>query len=259
MPFRLLGPLRTSMQRHFAYDLETEYQDKIHETANRCQSNDFNDIKDYLYLNIRVARFIFSLGYFKELANEVRRPFLTAKTIDAVCHLPRHLRLDKAAYITMLCRYMPELMRYPWASVSSVPNWNYLMRTDKRLKPFLLGLLETDRVATGEVEPWLDRSHYQEVRDCFFQRSSSAPKRRYSRSRMALTNARRAFESASPRWGKWTSVIRRSLRRKPRQQDEFDFLRRVALVTLLQENLTRFKSGNRESNKFAIANHQPGA
>ena len=42
----------------------------------------------------RVARFIFSLGYYRELATEVRRPFLTRRVLDVIQRLPPRHRVN---------------------------------------------------------------------------------------------------------------------------------------------------------------------
>jgi hypothetical protein len=78
------------------------------------------DRRDFLYLHGRVARFIFALGYYKEFATEVRRPFLLGNVLDVLAEAP--FRAEKNLYISMVGRFFPAVAAVPPRSADSLPN-----------------------------------------------------------------------------------------------------------------------------------------
>ncbi len=120
---------------------EAGYRASIMHVLRDSEGNGLAEQKDFLYLHGRVARFIFSLGYYKELATEVRRPFMTKAVLDVVKGLPARYRYHKNLYRSVLDTYFPELRRFPTNMISSLPDWPYDIRRQPRLRDFFTELL----------------------------------------------------------------------------------------------------------------------
>src|SRR5690606_22849969 len=116
----------------------------------------------------RVTRFIFSLGYFRELMVPQRRPFLARPVLDAMCRMPRAMRRDKNGYIAMVKRYMPKAASKPTTSTISVADWPYLFRTDPNIRQTFQNLLSLEKVSQGVLGEILDSRQLAAVRDRFF-------------------------------------------------------------------------------------------
>jgi hypothetical protein len=132
------------------------YRASIERGLRESDNNGLAEQKDYLYLHGRVARFIFSLGYYKELATEVRRPFLTRAILDVVRGLPRELRYHKNLYRSVLHTYFPELRRFPQNMCSSLPDWRYDVTYHPPLRDFFTGLLSRKSLEASAISGLLD-------------------------------------------------------------------------------------------------------
>jgi hypothetical protein len=104
----------------FANDADQLYSEAIASISRHCQNSDFIDRKDFFYLHGRIARFIFSLGYYKELSTPLRRPFLSNTVLEVVRRLHARHRIWKNLYISTLHRHFPSVMAIPVNSIEFI-------------------------------------------------------------------------------------------------------------------------------------------
>jgi len=203
-----------------------------------CDSDDLTDRKDYLYYYARMARFILSLGYYRELAVEVRRPFLSRAAIALFQALPQSHRVEKSGYVSMMQRRFPRLMRIEEQTVLSLPDWEHDLRAKPDLRAFFLEYLDGERIAGGALGGLMDPAALGALRDAYFNATPTPV------SRAGLSRARRLRRRLVPFVQRHRTIdhVSRILRGGARipARSTFDVLRSVALVTLLEEQLARF-------------------
>lgn len=236
LPPTLPASLRKVLRQERLDEFRDGYEGTIQSILTRSVSRNLNDLKDFIYLNIRVNRFIFSLGYFRELMVPQRRPFLARPVLDVICRIPREMRTDKNGYIAMLKSHMPKAASFSRTSTDTVADWPYLFRTDRKIRETFKRLLAPERVSQGALGEILDNKQLSEVRDRFF--AAKAQKRPQNSSlKSQLRGQLRKLSERTP----GLSQLVRSLRGN--EGSDFDTLRRVALCVVLQEELPRFKAG----------------
>jgi hypothetical protein len=230
VPVSLEAILRPAAAR----DARAAYDAALREVMAPCTAQDFTDRRDYLYLHGRIARFIMSLGYYKEHATEIRRPYLTKSTFEVVTRLPTKFRQYKNLYGTMLARYLPGVTRFTDNVVSSLPDWSYDVRREPPLRDFLLSLLNYRELEDGPLAELVDREAFEAMRDGFF----TAPVVPVDRTCGRWRAAQRTLLLRSRTLHR-VNAFRKSLRyeRYDRPTSEFDVLRRIALLVLLQRRL----------------------
>ncbi|HEU4618786.1 MAG TPA: hypothetical protein VFV10_12155 [Gammaproteobacteria bacterium] len=150
------------------------YEAEIDAVLAECGNDHPLDRRDFLYLHGRVARFIFALGYYKELAVEVRRPFLLAGVLDVMAQVPRRFRINKNLYVSMLGRYFPEVASLPLRRAASLPEWARDIRSKPELRRFFLELLDERRL-DGALGAVLDPAGLERLKASFFNEPIAAP------------------------------------------------------------------------------------
>jgi hypothetical protein len=229
----LVGSLRPDMRDACAQ----MYDRALEGVLAGCASDDLTDRKEYLYMYARMARFILSLGYYRELAIEVRRPFLTRSAIDLFTRLPQRHRVEKNIYLSMMRRHFPGLMRIAEQSVLSLPDWEYDLRARLELRVFFLRYLDTERVAASALAELIDPVALGALRDDYFA-ATPTPLGRVGLGRLGRLRRRVApFVQRHRHIDRLSRRIRGGARVPARSA--FDVLRCVALVTLLEEQLSR--------------------
>lgn len=168
------------------------YEAEIDRVLEPCANEHPIDRRDFLYLHCRVARFIFSLGYYKELSAEIRRPFLLAGVLDVMQQVPRRFRIDKNLYLSMLGRYFPDIATFPQRRARSLPEWPRDIRTRPELRRFFLDMLDERRL-DGDLGEVLDAAALSRLKAAFFNEpvppkaaSSDKPRARAGRARPRL-------------------------------------------------------------------------
>ncbi len=232
-------------RREYAADA---YVENIRDTMRDCHATQWNDRKDFLYLHGRVARFIFSLGYSRGHGTEQRRPFLTRAVLEVVRRLPADLRVYKNLYRSMLRSHMPATMRVPYASVNSLPDWSYDMRAKPHLRACLLDLLQDPVIESGVLGELLDQGRYRALRDAYFA-AAPTPVARDTAASKVIKGQIKEMLWCSPvykyldRW-KHERSARTSTRGLTQRSivEPVDFLRRVAVIVLLERQLHRFQA-----------------
>lgn len=235
LPSRVPPPLARILRPGVAAEIQGLYDESIARILRRCGSADFTDRKDFLYLSGRAARFIVSLGYYKEYATELRRPYLARGVVEVVRRLSRFHRSFKNLYCSTLARFFPEAMAYPDQLVSSLPDWSYDLRCQPHLRAFLSGLLRWEEIERGPLEGLIARLPFEAMRDRFFAEPVAPLDRRvrwglYLRRR--VVDGSRLLQGAVPRL---KLLLGRG--RRADATDDFDVLRRIALCVLLQRRL----------------------
>jgi asparagine synthetase B (glutamine-hydrolysing) len=217
------------------------FNHEINQVLSSCENDDLTDRKDYLYLNARVARFIMSLGYYKEHAIEVRRPFLSRAALELFASLPQTHRVEKNIYVSMLHNRFARLMEIPEQSVDSLPNWEHDVRAPGALREFFLRYLDRGRIEGGVLGAIFDGDAFVARRDAYFAApvAAAAPAAHASwKASFPLRDRVLPFVQRHRAVDRLSRLVRQGSA-MPRRTD-FDVLRSVALVTMLEESLDRF-------------------
>lgn len=209
----------------------------------------WEDRKDFLYIHGRLARFVFPLGWAKERLTELRRPYLANGVLDVMRRLPIDLRLQKNLYRSMLRRFMPKVARFGRDVVDNHPDWEHDLTARPALRRRMLSLLDADRFAGSALGDLLDRARFEALRDAYFA-SPAAP--------IART-APRTAEIRDELMGRLVpyrpiDLSMRAMRRLlsgERRVDirTFDFMRRMALLSLLIEHLPELQGRSATSQR----------
>jgi hypothetical protein len=124
-------------------------------------------------------------------------------------------------------------MRLPNKTVSSLPDWQYDIRTKPEIREFFLKYLSLERVLSGVLGELLEPRAFAKIRDDFFQ-SEVLPNPRLRPGKIRrIKNKLSLLADRSRALDRWYKAIRKE-NLKP-FRNTFDFLRCVALITLLEE------------------------
>jgi hypothetical protein len=236
LPSQLKSILRSDQVDRF----ESLYDESLREIMHPCENTDATDRKDFLYLHGRVARFIFTLGYYREIASEMRRPFLSNGVLEVVRQLPKEYRVHKNLYITMLKKFLPRTMKHPEMEVPSLPDWSYDLRHKEPLRNYFLQLLDFSDLEGTPLGGMIDRTAFERLRDEFFA-AHVRPLNRRTSTKIRLKRAARQALVTRPRLDRF--LTRARTRMAPAGSgNALDPLWRIALCVLLQRNLARFRA-----------------
>lgn len=237
------APLASVLRHDCRGDAERVYHASIDAVLASCEDTDPTDRKEYLYLNARLARYILSLGYYREHAIEIRRPFLTRASIELFAAMSQRDRVWKSAYVSMLERRFPRMMAIPEKSLGSLPEWSHDVRAPGALRDLWRRYLSRERVESGVLGTLIDAGTLNARADAFFagadgsNKSASLAKRMKSdfplKHRVLPLVRRYRFTERMSR------VVRVGGPSFPPRTD-FDLLRGVVLVAMLEESLGRF-------------------
>lgn len=235
LPAQLRSILRSDQVDRF----ESLYHESLGRIMRPCENTDATDRKDFLYLHGRVARFIFTLGYYREIASEMRRPFLSNEVLEVVRHLPKEYRVHKNLYVSMLKRFLPRTMKYPEMDVPSLPDWSYDLRYKEPLRNYFLQLLDFSNLEDSPLGIMVDRTAFERVRDEFFS-SHVRPVNRQASTMLRIKRAARQAVVTRPRLDRFLTSVRTQMA-PASPHNAIDPLWRIALCVLLQRNLGRFR------------------
>jgi hypothetical protein len=219
------------------------YDDAITTISRHCQDIDFIDRKDFMYLHGRIARFIFSLGYYKEFFTPIRRPFLSNAVLEVVRRLPRQYRLWKNLYISTLYQHFSSVTFIPTSSVSSLPDWASDLRQKQSLRRFLLNLLDFQRLEQGLVGQLLDRSTFEQLLNDFLM-AQGGPTSLLVPWSKAFRGSKIEPRAIRSLWvNKAVHVLRPAMGAV--STSTFNIICRLALLSILQEQLGDLSSPNK--------------
>jgi hypothetical protein len=240
LPPSLPSQLRSILRSDQVDRFESLYEQSLSRIMQPCENTDATDRKDFLYLHGRVARFIFTLGYYREIASEMRRPFLTNGVLEVVRHLPKEYRVHKNLYVSVLKRFLPRTMKYPEMVVPSLPDWSYDLRYNEPLRNYFLQLLDFSNLEDSPLGMMIDRTAFERVRDEFFS-SPVQPMNRQASTKLRIKRAARQAVVTRPRLDRFLTRVRRQTA-PANPNNALDPLWRIALCVLLQRNLGRFRA-----------------
>ncbi len=235
LPDDLAPALRAMMKPAFAGECTAILDREVDAVVDQCKSSDPLARRDFLYMHGRLARFVFSLGYYKEIAVELRRPFLALETLDVVRALPGRYRVFKNLFLSMIRHDFPRAARYPDAYVDSLPDWPYQLRAEPALRAFVSGLLETERVMSGPLGELIDADAFERERDAFLNEAVHPDPRLPEKNRSLLA---RVLPPQLKRGSVLVDRARRALGRgtRPRARSTFHAFMALALVNLFNES-----------------------
>lgn len=240
LPPGLPDPLNACLRAGAQEECQRVYDSEIASILSSCENDDLTDRKEYLYLNGRVARYILTLGYYREHAIEVRRPFISKAALDMFASFPRQHRVEKNVYISMMRRRFPRLMAIPEQSLGSLPDWDREVRTPGPLRDLWLRYTERERVEASVLGSLLDADKFASRREAYFSAAPPPPKRPPLKARFPFRDRVLPFVQRDRAVARLSRLVRAGPGFLPR--DDFDLMRCVALVTMLEESLDRFGS-----------------
>jgi hypothetical protein len=242
LPAALPNALRTILRAEQVNRFESLYDDSLSRVMRECENTDATDRKDFLYLHGRVARFIFSLGYYREISSEMRRPFLSNGVLEVVRHLPKEYRVHKNLYVSMLKRFLPRTLKFPEMDVPSLPDWSYDLRNKEPVRNYFRQLLDFSNLEDSILGTMIERSAFEQARDRFFS-SRVEPVNRQTSFKLRIKRAARHALVARPHLDRFLTSARRQMTPSS-SGSALDPLWRIALCVLLQKNLGRFRGAS---------------
>ncbi len=238
LPPDLPLPLAACLSPDAAASYRRVYHTEIERVMAPCEHDDLTDRKEYLYLNARVSRYILSLGYYREHAVEVRRPFLSNAALDMFASLPQKHRVEKNAYASMLRRRFPRLMQIPEQSMWSLPDWERDLRAPGAMRDLWQRYLQRDRVEAGPVGKVLDLDAFVARRDAYFAATPTPPLPKPFKARFPLRDRVLPIVQRNRAIDRLSRLVRVGPGFIPRS--DFDLMRCVMLLNMLDESLDRF-------------------
>jgi hypothetical protein len=254
-PARLPAVLKNILAQQFVEIAEEMYDEAIRGVSEPCENTEFVDRKDFMYIHGRVVRFLFPIRsqYKKEFALLLRRPFLSNSVIDVVRRLPSRFRLDRNLYISMLRRHFPRALDVPISSARSNPDWVFDFQRKEILRDYFGHLLDRERLAQTPLAQLLDWTGFQQLHHAFFGSKPHSLSQGNSwvthwQAHMAFFASH--FPNAVSHLPKAARLIR-SVGRTAKSwsgssSEEFQILRRFALLSLLQQQLGDFDRSHAE-------------
>ncbi len=237
------APLSAVLRRDARDEGERIYHASIDTVLASCEDSDPTNRKEYLYLNARVARYILSLGYYREHAIEIRRPFLSRASIELFASMPQNQRVWKFAYVDMLENRFPRLMEIPEKSLGSLPEWSRDVRAPGPLRDLWRHYLSRERVERGVLGSLLDGERFATRVDAFFAGRNGPPPAGSLSTRVKTGFPLKRHVLPVVRRYRATDRMSRIVRVGGPNFDartDFDLLRTVLLVTMLEDSLDRF-------------------
>ncbi|MCI0452020.1 MAG: asparagine synthase-related protein [Candidatus Latescibacteria bacterium] len=242
LPPALPEPLAACLTPGALAEYRGLYDREIAHVLATCDHPDLTDRKEYLYLYARVARYILSLGYYREHAIEVRRPFLSKAALQLFASLPQGHRVEKNAYTSMLNHRFPELMAIPEQSGWSLPDWERDVRRPGPLRDLWMRYSERERLEAGPLSGVLDGDAFAARRDAFFSTMPPPPAKPPLKTRFPLRTKVLPIIQRNKTVDKLSRLIRVGPGMVPRT--DFDLVRSVVLLTMLDESLDRFDAAS---------------
>lgn len=240
LPPGLPLPLVASLRPARVDDYQRVYDATIQRVLATCQNDDLTDRKEYLYLNGRMARYVLSLGYYREHAIEVRRPFLTKAALEMFASMPQKYRVEKNVYISMMHRRFPQLMAIPDQSGWSLPDWETELRSPTPLREQWLRYTDRERVQAGVLGEVFNPDAFAARRTAFFEAEPVPPWVPPLKARFPLRSKVLPYIQRSKTLDRLSRIVRTGPGFLPRS--DFDLMRCAVLVTMLEESLDRFGS-----------------
>ncbi len=219
-------------------EYRAQYEAEVSHVLASCENEHPADRRDFLYLHGRVARFIFALGYYKEFATEVRRPFLLGSVLEVLAQVPSRFRAEKNLYISMLGRFFPEVAAFPPRRADSLPNWPLDIRRKPELRQLFLDLLDESSLG-GALGIVLDTAAVGALKRKFFD-AEIGPARAAGYRKSIMGSLPLRVKQRLRASGLYPGSTNMAAGHPAR--GDAALLRCIALLSLLQKSLPRFGS-----------------
>ena len=112
---------------------------KLGEILREYEQRSINDLKDSLYFNWRLARYLNTLSYFKLAYMEQYNPLLDQDIIGINSYIPSNLRVDKKIFRIAYREKGCTLKDLPYATRSSLEDWERVLHDNKEIFNYLIG------------------------------------------------------------------------------------------------------------------------
>lgn len=150
------GPLSSVLKTESHQIMLSGFQNGVQTLVDQCPSGHPKDIQDYLYFHNYISRWILAPGNFKHPVVSVRRPLMTLAVLNVSRHMAPELRVDKAAYVSLLGREFPHLMTIPKMATESGVRWSFHSRKNARLRDELVRLTRPEKLESLSIRDALD-------------------------------------------------------------------------------------------------------
>jgi len=250
LPPALPASFRNLLSDSQVSDHESTYRDMVAGVLATCMSERPADRRDYLYVHGRLCRFVFSLGYFKELAVAIRRPFTSHMVLAIMQGIPGSYRAYKNLFVSTVKRFYPRVMQFPDASVDSLPDWEYDIRAAGPLRSMVVQLLDDGLCDIPVIGELLDADRFRVHRDAYFSRPPVAMRRVPDINRTWYSRAlgdRIKRESAA--FDRLRRMVGHTTQK--RHRSEFQILLALAQLRMLAGECIRWKRDAIASDEFA--------
>ncbi len=215
------------------------YEAEIAGVLADCANDNLIDRKDFIYIHGRLVSFVHALGYYKELAVPIRRPFTARCVLDVMQRVPTRYRIHKNLYVSMMARFYPNAARFPNANVDSLPDWEYDVRARPELRSLILGMLADERLSIPVLGDIIDADATRNLRDSFFGETATPMKRIPVDDTMILS---RFLPYRIKRGSHAFDTLRRYMGRssKKRQRGAFNTLMAIAQLSMLEQEMQKW-------------------
>jgi asparagine synthetase B (glutamine-hydrolysing) len=113
------------------------WHQRLGEILSEYHQKSVNDLKDNLYFNWRLARYLSTLSYFKMAHMEQFNPLLDPQILKLIMIIPSRLRIDKKLFRMAYNEHKRLFKGIPYATRNSLENWDYISFNDIEISDYL--------------------------------------------------------------------------------------------------------------------------
>jgi hypothetical protein len=118
-----------------------EWPHRLREILEEFHQKTANDLKDSLYFNWRLARYLNTLSYFKMAYTEQFNPLLDVDVLELNAVTPSRLRVDKAVFRKAYKMRGGPLKGIPFATRNSLENWERILCENGKIRGYVRSML----------------------------------------------------------------------------------------------------------------------
>jgi hypothetical protein len=136
------NPLLNRILRPDVYErILAEWPLRLREILDEFHQKAANDIKDSLYFNWRLARYLNTLSYFKMAYTEQFNPLLDVDVLRLNTLTPSRLRVNKAVFRKAYRMREGPLQGIPFATRNSLENWEQVLGENSGIRGYVRSML----------------------------------------------------------------------------------------------------------------------
>jgi asparagine synthetase B (glutamine-hydrolysing) len=122
-------------------DLLASWPQRLREILEEFHQKTANNLKDSLYFNWRLARYLNTLSYFKMAYTEQFNPLLDVDVLELNTVTPSRLRVKKAIFRKAYKMREGPLKGIPFATRSSLENWEQILCNNSKISGYVRSML----------------------------------------------------------------------------------------------------------------------